>query len=290
MSRFFRSTVMKVTLAVGLTVAATAGALLGIEGISGAAAKPQAIPAVNHQLCYTATTTSAAPGFKIPPAGSVELINQFAPKGFVPVIGPLAQNCNPVQKTITLPSGATKVTPITNAAAHLACFHITAPTQPTFEVKVTNQFGTGTLTTGQPKLLCLPTWKSLTGPPVEPTPQPKTLSHFTCYPVSYVPGTAPFVAPGAVSLRDEFTPATAPPTPVTVGAPKLLCLPTEKVITVNGATVKYKIVNATTHLLCFSVTKTPIRTPVYDLNQFGSATVNIVQTHLLCLPSTKTVL
>ena len=48
---------------------------------------------------------------------------------------------------------------------------------------VTNQFGADGLITGQPNLLCLPSWKSLKGPPNQKKPQPPGLSHFTCYPV-----------------------------------------------------------------------------------------------------------
>ncbi len=277
MPSLFRFPVAKAATALCLVLLSVGGTLLAIEGTSGAASAK----VVDHQLCYTATAT----GFKIPTTG-VRLIDQFAPNGFVPKIGPLVQNCNPVQKTVTLASGGSEVTKITNPNGHLACFKITAPTQPTKTVVVVNQFGSGTLSVGQPQILCLPTWKSLTGPPKETAVQPPDLSHFTCYSVSYVPGTAPYKIPGAVSLRDEFTPASAPPTPVKVGAPKLLCLPTTKIV---GKTT-YPMVNATLHLLCFQVTQTPTRTPVFDLNQFGNGTVHITKTNLLCLPSTKRVI
>ncbi len=276
MSRSRRSPVAKVALAMCLVALTVGGTLLAIGGSSGAASSSAV---VDHQLCYTATAT----GFKIPP--NVVLEDQFATKGFAAKVGPLVKNCNPVQKTVDLPAGP-KVTRITNPNAHLACFKITAPTQPTKTVVVTNQFGSGTLSVGQPQILCLPTWKSLTGPPQEPVDQPPYLSHFTCYSVTYVAGTPQYKVPGPVSLRDEFTPATVGPTPVKVGAPKLLCLPTTKIV--DGTT--YKLVNAKWHLLCFSVSKTPIRTPVFDLNQFGKATVNITKTNLLCLPSTKKVI
>ena len=96
------------------------------------------------------------------PAG-VRLIDQFSPNGFVPaIVNPAVVHCNPVEKI--LPTG--QVFPITNPNAHLACFNIKPPsTQPTPTVQVTNQFGTGTLIPGQPNLLCVPSWKSLTGPP-----------------------------------------------------------------------------------------------------------------------------
>ncbi len=282
MSRVFRFPAIKMALAVVLVALSIGGTVFALGGTSGATTYPP----VDHQLCYTAATT----GFKLPPAGSVRLIDQFAPNGFVPKISPLALNCNPVQKTVTLATGAKKTTTITNPNAHLACFPITASTQPLHVVRVTNQFGTGTLNVGQPKFLCLPTWKSLTAPPKEPTNQPPGLNHFTCYSVTYVPGTAPYKVPGAVSLKDEFVPATAPPVGVKVGAPQLLCLPTEKIITTPVGTKTYPMINPVKHLLCFVVSTTPIRNPVFDLNQFGNATVTIRTSKYLCLPSNKTVL
>ena len=274
MSPSRRFPVAKLTLAICLVAVSVTGTLLAIGGSSGAAPSSAV---VDHQLCYSANAT----GFKIPSA--VVLQNQFA--NFDAKVGGLVKNCNPVQKTLNYPAGP-KVTKVTNPNAHLACFKITAPTQPTKKVVVTNQFGSGTLSVGQPQILCLPTWKSLTAPPKEPTVQPPYLSHFTCYSVSYVAGTAPYKVPAPVSLRDEFVPATRGPVSVTVGAPKLLCLPTTKIV--GGTT--YKMVNSRWHLLCFQVSSTPIRTPVFDLNQFGNGKVNITRTNLLCLPSTKTVI
>jgi hypothetical protein len=222
MSSLLRFPVTKVALALCLVMLSIGGTLFAIEGTSGAASAK----VVDHQLCYTATAT----GFKIPT--DVRLIDQFAPNGFVPKIGPLVQNCNPVQKAVTLATGGTKVTKISNPNAHLACFKITAPTQPTKTVVVINQFGSGTLSVGQPQILCLPTWKSLTGPPKESDAQPPDLSHFTCYSVSYVKGTAPYKVPGPVSLQDEFAPKSVR---VTVGAPELLCLPTTKIVGKTGS-------------------------------------------------------
>src|SRR5262249_10531184 len=156
----------------------------------------------------------------------------------------LAYHCNPVQKTV-VPTG--QVFPITNPNAHLACFTITAPVQPTPTVKVTNQFGSAILVPAQPNLLCLPTWKSLTGPPNMTPNQPPGLNHFTCYPVAVKSGA---YAPPPVTLKDEFvsTPVSAQVNPV----PAELCLPTEKIV--GG--VDYPIINAATHLLCFPVSPT----------------------------------
>src|SRR5437016_10462032 len=122
---------------------------------------------VDHQLCY-----SAAGKFKVPVtatgAPAVVLKNRFSPNGFVPVLRPgLAFHCNPVTKIVQTPSGA-KAYRVTNPAAHLACLPLTPQkAQPTSRVVVANQFGSATLVTQQPNLLCLPSWKSLTGPPLK---------------------------------------------------------------------------------------------------------------------------
>lgn len=232
-------------------------------------------PQVDHHLCYVATG-------KFPIPSGVELFNQFAPRGFRPRIGAVAIHCNPVVKIVQTSTG-NRVFPITNPAAHLLCFRMAAATQPSRVVQVTNQFGTGTLITGQPNLLCLPSWKGIKAPPNMKAPQPPGLSHFTCYPVKEAPGTAGYQVP-PLMLKDQFSRQAIP---VKVGSvPQELCLPTKKVI---GKKV-FPIVNAMTHLLCFPVSQTPVITPVFDQNQFGTEKVNILRSRWLCLPSTKKVI
>jgi hypothetical protein len=270
MFRLFRTGIGKVGLAAG-TVALGVGAWLVVvppsAGAAGAAPQP---PGLDHFLCYKAT----ASGFK-PPTG-VLLQNQFNRAGFHPVIGPVTMHCNPTAKF--LPTG--QVFPINNPDAHLLCFKITA-TQPSHLVAVQNQFGQAKMTTSSPTSLCLPSWKSLTGPPNRPTPQPPGLDHFTCYPVKLVPGSGQFTPPNPVGVQDQFTPQ---PVPVTVGPPKLLCLPTQKTLPTGQV---FPISNPEAHLLCFKVSPTPIINPVFDQNQFGTGVVNIMKTKFLCLPSFK---
>ena len=226
---------------------------------------------VDHHLCYIAKGH-----FRIPPG--IKLFNQFSPKGFVPRIGPVAFHCNPVAKTIT---STGQTVPITNPAAHVLCFRMAAARQPVpHVVQVTNQFGTGLLAPGQPNLFCLPSWKSLTGPPNMKVPQPPGLSHFTCYPVQELKSTQGYKPPPLL-LQDQFAPK---PVPVQVSmTPSELCLPTAKVV---GKKV-FKIINPVTHLLCFTVSQTPIVTPVFDQNQLGTAKIAIINSQWLCVPSTK---
>lgn len=228
---------------------------------------------VDHHLCYI-----AASKYRIPPG--IRLFNQFNPRGFVPKIGAVAFHCNPVAKTL---ASTGQVFPITNPAAHLLCFHMATGRQPTHVVQVGNQFGTGTLITGQPNLLCLPTWKGIKKPPNMKVPEPPGLSHFTCYPVKEVAGTVGY-RPPPVLLQDQFA---GKPVPAQVNPiPQELCLPTKKVV---GKKV-FPIINSAAHLLCFQVSPTPIISPVFDQNQFGTEAVKILRTRWLCLPSTKKVI
>ena len=257
-----------------VVVGLVAGGALAATDLTAGAANPAV---VDHFLCYAATSppTAAAPSFTAP--AGVRLIDQFAANGFVPKIGAIDLHCNPAQKNVP-----NSVTRITNPTAHLLCWNISASTaQPAETVVVTNQFGKATLKTGAPTQLCLPSWKSLTGPPSNKAVAPGGLSHFTCYTAAYLPGTAGFKPPSSVLVRDQFS---AKPVAVKVGAPVLLCLPTEKILRTGAAS---PILNAKTHLLCFAVSQTPKKTPVFDQNQFGHGRVNILRTSLLCLPSTK---
>ena len=257
-------------IASGITAAATSGA--------------RTVFKVDHQLCYT-----AAGKFHPPTVGHVRLINQFSPNGFLPIIKPaLALHCNPVIKIVKTPSGGLQAFKPTNPRAHLACLPFTLPvgtTVPTPKVLVTNQFGSATLYLGQPNLLCLPSWKSMTGPPgLKPT-TPPGLNHFSCYPVKDTNGS--YKIPPLVRLKDQF--ASAPVTVTVNPVPQELCLPTKKIIKTATGTKTYPMIDPATHLLCFGGPKTPIKPKVWDENQFGTSVVYIRATKWLCLPSTKQV-
>lgn len=232
-------------------------------------------PTLDHMLCYTA---KAGRGFHIPT--HVILKNQFSRRGFAPKIGGVVLHCNPVEKI--LPAG--RVFKITNPRAHLLCFVITAAQQPARNVIVSNQFGRRPLIVGQPMLLCLPSWKKLTGPPRMKPVQPPGLDHFTCYPVKLPTGVPPYNPPPGIKLRDQF--ARQPVAVQISGVPVALCLPTEKIVGTHAT----KIINPKLHLLCFPVSQTPIKPRVFDQNQFGTAVIRIGRTAVLCLPSRKQLL
>ena len=265
---------------------AVVAALCVVAAVS-AAASPgaQTVFKVDHQLCYT-----AAGKFHPPAAPNVRLIDQFSPNGYTPIIKPaLALHCNPVIKIVKTPAGGQQVFKVTNPRAHLACLPYTLPagtTVPTPKVLVTNQFGSATLYLKQPNLLCLPSWKSMTGPPnLKPT-TPPGLNHFSCYPVVDTNGS--YKIPPVVALKDQFS---TKPVQVQVNPiPSELCLPAKKIIkTATGAKV-YPMIDPATHLLCFNGVKTPIKPKVWDENQFGTSVVHIKIAKWLCLPSTKQVL
>ena len=270
MTQSLRASAIKLATATTVVLLAAGGAAASIAAAAPhGAASHRAAPPVSHQLCYRTTVS----GTVIPP--NVTLINQFSPSGFRPTITAGQVLCNPVTKKVV---GGEKF-PATNLRAHLVCYKITEPTQPTPTVDVTNQFGSARLVPSQPNLLCLPSWKSLVGVPQTTKPQPPGLSHFTCYPVRVASGA---YHPPAILLKDEFTsqPVSATVNPV----PAELCLPTTKIV----GTHHFPMINSVTHLLCFPVTPTPIKNAWYK-NQFGRGNLGIQQTNWLCLPSTKTV-
>ena len=112
---------------------------------------------------------------------------------------------------------------------------------------------------------------------------PPGLNHFTCYPVRPV-GNATYGPPNPVFVKDEF--ANTKATVSVDSVPSELCLPAKKVI----GNKTYPILNPDLHLLCYTVTKTPIKNPVYVQNQFGFGKMHVISTQWLCLPSTKQII
>ncbi|MBV8464193.1 MAG: hypothetical protein JO368_12925 [Acidimicrobiales bacterium] len=263
-SRGVRAALAAATALVGIGGATLAAGLTAPAASATSSAPPQ------HYLCYVA---SAKKGFTVPPG--IILINPIAPNGVKPTVGPANLLCNPALKIIP---GATF--PITNPTWHFLGFKITA-TQASATLTVSNQFGTGNVITGNPNELLVPSWKSLTGPPNQPVSAPPGEDHYTCYPVKLAKGSK-FTPPSAVSVQDEFTPASTGPVNVTVGKPQELCLATTKILPTGQ---QFPPSDPTLHYLCFKVTKTPIINPVFVQNQFGTGPVTVKVTKWLCLPS-----
>jgi hypothetical protein len=252
-----------------LTVIAGLGGAALVGGLTATPTGAQAAPP-QHYLCYKAAVTR---GFTVPKG--IRLVNSLAPNGFVPAVGAVNVHCNPALKMVP---GAEFT--ITNPTWHFLGWQLTT-TQPTATVVASNQFGTATLVTASPNELWVPSWKSLTGNPKQTPNTPPGEDHYTCYPVKYAPNSPPYVAPAPVMVQDEFSAGAL--TTVTVGAPTVLCVPTEKILPTG---LVYPINDPSLNYVCFRVTKTPIITPVWDENQFGHGRVTIGATKTLCLPTT----
>lgn len=256
--------------AIGLG-AASLGLIAGSLALSQtSSASPRSTPTLDHFLCDSATGT----GYHVPKG--VQLFNQLQPALFTPSIGNVAIHCNPANKSVPA-----ALFPAKNPKAHLLCWAIAYPKFLKTTVTLTNQFGQGAMTANPPTRLCLPTWKSLKAPPKEKTKQPPGLDHFTCYPLSVIPGAYAFRAPGIVKVEDEFSYPKY--VQVKIGVANLLCVPTTKVV----AGVAYKPQSAADKsLVCFPEFTTPIKRIVYDLNQFGTGRVFPTErVERLCLPT-----
>jgi hypothetical protein len=160
-------------------------------------------------------------------------------------------------------------------------------------VQVTNQFGTGQLTTGQPKVLCLPTWKNL--PAATSLTQPPGLDHYVCYAVTNAANMP--APPSPVKLQDQFNTAVSPPstTAAFLGAPNMLCLPSLKSpVNSTVGNLPGKLFHPEAHMVCYPVTKVVNNAlapggSVTDQNQFGVAKVVTRILSELCVPSYKTI-
>jgi hypothetical protein len=159
-------------------------------------------------------------------------------------------------------------------------------------VQMTNQFGTGTLTTGQPRILCLPSWKNLAATSVPALSEPPGLDHYVCYSVAKPAMPAP---PAGIVLQDQFNNMQSPPsqTIVTLGRPNLACLPSLKTINANTAVpVPGTLIHPEAHMVCYPITAvtnpaSPTGGTVTDFNQWGVGVVTIGTLNELCVPSLK---
>jgi hypothetical protein len=250
-------------------------------------------------LCYTASLSTAAPvagtiavpNFAQRPTAA-EVENQFVSTGTYISVSGAHMHCNPVNKTT--PDG--HLTPAFDSAAHLLCWNIKTnkygAVRQSHNVILTNQFGRGQIVTGAPLSLCLPSWKDDRNNPPQfpPDAQPPGLDHFVCYAAMYpgvltTRGAPRFTPPSSVLLGDQFGQWTA-----TIGAPKQVCLPTQKSVDPNIR--GDDLLHPEAHLVCFAVTLAPPFTPrtVSDKNQFGIGQLNVSKASMLCVPSFKTVI
>jgi hypothetical protein len=263
----------------GIAAVGLAAGSVILIGTSAAAVAPRSTKAVplDHFLCYAAQ----APNFATPQ--KVTLKNFLNPTPFTPAFTAVAAHCNPTIKKVTTSAG-TKTFKVFHPAAHLLCWSISFLNHPQ-TVHLANQFGKATMIVYSPTKLCVPSWKSKTGPPNMKPVDPPNLDHLTCYPLK--PSTAlnyGFHQLGTIKVEDEFS---APRfLSVKIQVANQLCVPTTKFY--QGAV--YAPVSPADHsLVCFPINKTPFWKTAYDQNQFGSAAVfPTAPPEELCTPSIAT--
>jgi hypothetical protein len=250
---------------------------LSVPAFAGASARPHGTvggpPGLDHFLCYQAKALTADPWETL--AKKVTLVDQFG-QATVKIPKFPTRLCNPVDKIIP---GAEF--PPQNPNAHLVCWKIKEPLNPPREVNVQNQFGQARLTVGQPKGLCLPSWKSLTEQlPSEPAPP--GLDHFKCYDAAYSTKVVQhFKIPPQVQLIDQFQNFQTK-----IKLPVTLCNPVNKILKGGQS---FPPQNPQAHLVCFALPNPthPVTAHVWVKNQFGIGQLDVVKDDELCLPSFK---
>ena len=162
--------------------------------------------------------------------------------------------------------------------------------QPAYTVGIENQFGSGTLTTGQPVMLCLPSWKNLTA--TSRQVQPPGLDHYECYAVTNSANIPP--APHPVFLHDQFNTATGQTKVTNSAPPNMLCVPTLKSpvdSTVGPLPSTLFHPRGASPVLPHPEARRGAGAPaggkVTDENQFGVGPVTISALSELCVPSFK---
>jgi hypothetical protein len=183
---------------------------------------------------------------------SVTLEDQFSRKD-ARVVQPLLF-CNPAAKDAE---------PLYDEAGHLECYAIKSEKEkPAPVVVVRNQYGQEMVKVKKPAMLCLPSRKN-------DLPDPTTLDHYKCY-----RGKFPRFAGRAVTLFDQFGSEQTQ-----VMKPVFLCNPVSK----NGEPIQDRL----NHLKCYALRPKRTRQTVTVTNQFGTKTVKLGRSKLLCVPSAK---
>jgi hypothetical protein len=138
---------------------------------------------------------------------------------------------------------------------------------------VVDGYGELTVDLLKPERLLVPTAKSLSGPPAEPTP---LTDHFTCYKIRVSPGTPKFTPLNAQVVGDQFGALS-----VNVIKPKKLCVATNKNNEEPGAETHSE------HLICYQAKLVSSFTPVraFTTNQFGTEVLDAKKPVEVCLPA-----
>ncbi len=261
-----RGAILGVTLGVAATVVPR---VVAVTRVFVSAASAQSGPALDHFQCYKAAATSGYPRF-IPVTG-LAVVDGFGPATLA-VTKP-ARLCAPASLDGGDPTAPTH-------PGHLESYKVKRDgTTPKF-TKVVNQhvvdeFGSMQVDIIKPQYLMVPTAKSLSSQPPEPS-SPAT-DHFTCYKIKQTKGAPKFVPLLGTSTDDQFGALT-----VDITKPTSLCVPTDKENESPGAE------NHAEHLTCYKAklrsTFTRV-TPMFTNNQFGPETLDAIKSAEVCVPS-----
>jgi hypothetical protein len=220
-------------------------------------------------MCYIAKGV-----FKV--TSSVTLHNQFTPSGFAATVQRQSEwHCNPVKTTLQT-AGGPEVFGVAHPAVHFACSSYTGNWQPLL-VQAANEYGSANLSLQGTGPYCIPSWKSLTGPPGKTPKAPSGMSHFACYGIkSVVSGS---YATPVITMKDEFDKTAIKEQ---IGLPSFICMPSAA----HEGSAFYPI-NNSAGLLCLGAVETRHPATVWDENEFGTAKMTISKTvQELCVPST----
>jgi hypothetical protein len=281
-----------------IAVAALSGvAVVGTSTASGSAPHPPTFT-LDHFLCYNAkvvqSTQLTHKSFPLQPGAAQLVTTVNPPPGFFAGVVSLNMHCNPAEKQLLNASGGIVADfPRTHPEAHLDCWTI-RPNQGAQinPVQATNQFGKGQLKLSSPNDLCLPSFKSVNNPANLPgggngNSQPPDLNHYTCYPAALVAGSGRFKVPAAaMRVIDQFFPNG---NIEKVGAPKLLCDETQKLLQPGQAPPPLIDTTPFNSLLCFvpsPVLSVPAPLTVFAENQFGSGALVPSTSKYFCVPTT----
>jgi hypothetical protein len=209
------------------------------------------------------------------PIDTVILQNAIQRVFFTPHLLIRTQQCDPVSVAV----GKGKRSYAQNPNAHLLCWSMSY-TWKAITVRITNRFGTATLSTGAPTNLCLPTWANTTGPPKPPSTSPPGLDNFVCYPLTAIPGNPGFPPRRGVTVQLALKQL---PIKVRVSAPRALCVPS---VLIDSNTQYSPQASSDRSLTCFTVSKLPMASVYYDQNLFGHGISRPTATLNLCVPTT----
>ena len=230
---------------------------------------PAAAQTLDHFTCYRTGTVKRTPKFqRVSPVGLVDRFRQSDVEVKKPKF-----ICTPTSKNGEDPTAPTH-------EQHLLDYDIRPATKFTKQtgILIADQFGTLSLDVNKPLGLKVPTAKSLTAPPAEPSSP--LIDHFQCYGVK-VSSDTPSFASQSVTIQDQFGAFTA-----TLKRPRRLCVPVNKRNESPGAE------NHPDDLLCYSLRQTSEPrftkvTPLFVNNQFGPLTIDARRPRELCVPAVR---